>query len=704
MILLIMQQYPVPPWKTAPFIRLLLPLLAGIAAEWYIGIQLWAIITSFSFLGGILILFEFLSIEIRYRLQWLQGLLINLIIATFAMLLVWRSDARNNLHWYGHFYNDSSRLIVHISEPPVEKAKSVKAECVVEAVINNGKLVRATGKIILYLSKDSNTSIPVYGSRVLVSKKLQPIKNSGNPGAFNYERYAAFHQLFHNSFLKKEDWVLLDGKAKNSFRGFIFSMQQYVVKVLHQYIAGSGKELGIAEALLIGYKEDLDKDLVQAYSNAGVVHIIAISGLHLGLIYIMLSWILDRFPVIRKSKFFKVLILLACLWLFALLTGASGSVLRSAVMFTFILIGKNYFRQASVYNSLAGSAFLLLCYDPYLLWDVGFQLSYLALVGIVWLQRPINTIFFIRQKWLAKIWELSSVTLAAQVMTFPACIYYFHQFPNLFFITNLLAVPLSTVILFAEIILISISSLRVPAIYAGKMITYLLWLMNTFITRLNSVSFSVWDGIFSNIYSTWALYGFVIACCSWLLYRHKKLIHASLVCLLLFLLIHLVTGLKTRNRLAVVVYNIPQHQAVDFINGNTFYFEGDSVLRTDGILKNFHLKPGRIYMKLNQEANKLNGLERQGNFFSFHGRTILLIDTSIAYKPIQNRIPVDILLISKNPGLSISGIVAAVKPSMVVFDASNSLWKIAKWKKECEGLILPSFSIPEQGAFVFLID
>lgn len=228
--------------------------------------------------------------------------------------------------------------------------------------------------------------------------------------------------------------------------------------------------MGIAEALLIGHTNDLDKDLVQAYSNTGVVHIIAISGMHLALIYGLLVWLFARIPLVNKSKIAQVVLILCCLWLFSLLTGAASSVLRSAVMFTFIAVGKNLSKQSSIYNSLAASAFVMLCYNPYFLWDVGFQLSYLAVIGIIIFQKSIYKWVYIKNKWVNKIWQLMAVSLPAQVLTFPVCIYYFHQFPNLFLITNIIAVPLSGVILFAEIGLVAFSWVPLLGNYLDKIV------------------------------------------------------------------------------------------------------------------------------------------------------------------------------------------------------------------------------------------
>jgi competence protein ComEC len=357
----------------------------------------------------------------------------------------------------------------------------------------------------------------------------------------------------------------LPGKETGAFQSFIFSLRSYIVQTIKKYIHGSNQETGIAEALLIGYKEDLDKDLVQAYSNAGVVHIIAISGLHLGLIYVMLTKLLNWIPLIRKNKFIKMLLLLGCLWIFSLLTGASASVLRSAVMFTFIVVGKNYFTQSSVYNSLAASAFLLLCYDPYFLWDVGFQLSYLALIGIVGLQQPLNRLLYCKQSWLEKIWSMFTVTLAAQISAFPICLYYFHQFPNLFFITNMLAVPLSTIILFAEIFLIAVSGLNFIAVYTGQLTGFMIRIMNKIITGLNSFPYSVWDNIYANIYTTWALYLFVFGLCGWLIYKSNIAFRIAIFSLFFYTSFHVLAYLKVRKQVSMIVYNIPKCRAIDFI-------------------------------------------------------------------------------------------------------------------------------------------
>ncbi len=699
-----MQPYHIPIWKTAPFCRLVLPLIIGIVLQWYIRFSYNFIICCFVSFSLSFLLLRFLVIEIRYKLKVFQGILLQIVIVCFAIMLTWQKDIRHNNAWFGHYYNDSSALLIRINEPVVEKSKSYKCEGVIESVYQTGKFIPAKGKLLIYFSKDSLSKSIRYGSRLLIRKSLQPIKNSGNPGEFNYERYAAFQQIFQQVYLKSNEVVFLKEDHINYTMSFIFSSQKYIIDVLQKYLPADKNVLGIAEALLIGYKSDLDKDLVQAYSNTGVVHIIAISGLHLGLIYVMLVWIFNRLPYIKRSRFIKVFLILGSLWFFSLLTGASASVLRSAVMFTCIVIGKNFFTQSSIYNSIAASSFLLLCSDPYLLWDVGFQLSYLAVIGIVWLQQAIYRSVYIKNKQLNKLWSMVAVTLAAQVITFPICIYYFHQFPNLFLITNLLAVPLSTIILFTEIFLIAFSWVNIIAVLLGKLISLLIKLMNLIIEKCNDLPFSRLDNIFSTVLSTWILYAFIITTCFWLLYKSKQMFKLTLFFLLAFTILQGVTSFKTHQQSKIIVYNVPGKTAVDFVLGNKYVFYGDSILKQDGLLQNFHLKPSRISMHLDKREQKLNGLQYQDNFWHFFDKKIMIIDTTVFYAQLNNRIKVDVLIISKDPKIDICSITSAIMPSVILFDSSNSLWKIAKWKKECLALALPCFSIPEQGAFVLNID
>jgi competence protein ComEC len=221
--------YNIPLWKSSPFVRLLLPLIAGIVFQWYVQVPTFSTVFFLLISGFIFFLFKVIPIEYRYKLQKFQGIILNCIIFGFAVFISSQKDIRNNTNWFGNYYTDSSALILKINEPPIEKEKSFKAEGVVENIITNGIAKSLKGKLLIYFSKNDSAVIPRYGDKIMISGGLQKIKNSGNPGAFDYGRYMAFQQTFHQVFLKKEDYVLLKEHSENPLYAFIFRKMEKII-------------------------------------------------------------------------------------------------------------------------------------------------------------------------------------------------------------------------------------------------------------------------------------------------------------------------------------------------------------------------------------------------------------------------------------------------------------------------------------------
>ena len=690
----------IPIWKKAPLLRLLLPLLAGILLQWYLSFSLFFIVLGIiSFLVAYLV-FYFLRHAFKYRLSWLQGISLQLIIVACACLLTWQKDSRRKENWFGNYYTSGSHLLLKLQEPVVEKANSFKAEAEVLAVIAGDTAYSSSGKILIYFSKNDTAAALDYGQQIIINQELQAIKSAGNPGSFNYKRYAAFQQIHYTVYLRPQNFIVTGKLEGNAFYKFIYAARAYVLQTIETYVGTDKNITAIAEAMLIGYKENLDRDLLQAYSNTGVVHIIAISGLHLGLIYLMLVFIFDRLPFIKKSVLIKTLLLIACLWLFAILTGASASVLRSAVMFTCVAIGKNFFKQASVYNSLAASAVILLGYNPYLLWDVGFQLSYLAVLGIVWLQPFIYRWVYFKYKALRYVWAMVSVTLAAQIAAFPICMFYFHQFPNMFLFTNLFTVPLAELLLITEIALVAFSWNSFLAGLLGKLVGFIIYIMNGIVNFFNNFSYSVTDNIYATKLSTFLLYALIISICCWFIYRSKKWRMAGLVFSVLFIGFYVQAYFQLQQQQKIIVYNVSKYSAIDFIQKDKYFFIGDSILLEDGLLQNFHLKPSRIAMQLQPLPANLPGIKNNGPFWQIQSKILMLANDNLVNYETPQSFKVDYLILSKNTKINLPEIARKYRPSQVIIDASNSLWKIAQWKKQCEELHLQSFSVSTEGAFV----
>lgn len=691
-----MPVYAVHFWKQVPFFRLLLPFMAGIILQWRFGFSLTSLLTGIVLCGLTGLMLMFLPSALKYRFRWLQGLCIQIMMLVAGACITYKSDIRNNYAWAGNFYTDSAAVVATLQEPLVEKAKSYKALATIDAIKTNNGWQKVRGNMLIYFRKDSTIPSLRYGSEIIFVKPLQRIKNSGNPGAFNYQRYAAFQDIYHQVFLNQNEYVATGNTNINPFNQWLLNIRFNVVNTLKQYIPAE-KEAGVAEALLIGYKDDLDKNLVQAYSNTGVVHIIAISGLHLGLIYLLLVWVFNRFKRRSWVKWVKPVVIICVLWIFSLVAGAAPSILRSAVMFTCIVIGETISRKGTVYNTLAVSAFILLFYNPYFLWDVGFQLSYAAVLSILIFMRPVYNWFYVPNKALNFVWELTSITISAQILTLPFILYHFHQFANLFLITNLVAVPLSTFVLYGELLLIIFSKVPVIAKLVGTVTYYLLAFMNGFIERLNNVSFAITENIQLSLAQAVLLSIFLSFTGYWLLRKSKPALLAAIFSAVFFVGLRSYDIYEKKLQRKIIVYNVPQHEAIDFVNGMSYTFYGDTALLADDFLRNFHLKPARTLYRTHA-ADHDAALQILYPFFQFGGKKILIIDQPFKFSS-PEKIPVDMIVLSKNPRVYIADLLQVFDCKQFVFDASNSMWKINQWKKDCENLHLRHHSTPDNGAF-----
>ena len=685
-------------WRKAPFIRIFISLVAGILAQWHLQLTPlnWSI-TLFVCVGAS-ILFFYTPLVKRFRLGYLNGGLLLISFVAFGALLTWKHDIRNSGNWMGHHYNLSALVVVTLEEKPVEKTKSFKASASISELVEKGKSLPVTGRVIIYFKKDSLLRVLNYGSQLIVRKSLQEIKNSGNPGGFDYKQYCLFQEITHQVYLKHGEYTVLPTTNKKWLPSFLVDVREKVLNILRNNL-GSRKELGLAEALLIGYKDDLDKTLIQSYSNTGVVHIIAISGLHLGLIYWLLVQLFKPLQNRKSMNWLRPVTIISGLWLFSFLAGAQPSILRSAVMFTCIVIGAGIGKKTSIYNSLAFSAFALLCWNPYWLWDVGFQLSYSAVLSIVIFMRPIYNLFYIKNKILDFFWKINSVTIAAQILTLPLSIYHFHQFPVYFLLTNFIAVPLSSIILFGEIFLCAISFTPAVPQLTGELLSLLIRVMNTYVERIEALPLSVWGGLQINMWQAAFLFLFLAGTGYWLLEKKRQGLRTALLSLLCFVALRSYSFSQAIKQQKIIVYNIPQHKAVDFISGRKFFHIGDTDLLTNDFVKNFHLKPSRVLHRVEKVQQRTN-LKLFENCISFSSMKILLIDSTISFNGFFPRETIDLVVVSKNPKLSVSRLHNMFNVKLIVFDGSVALRRLKYWKKDCESLHIPFYDVSEKGAFV----
>ena len=681
-------------WKEAPFIRIIIPFTFGVIAETYVRLTALECLIAMVVPVISLIIFGFTSISRQYSRYWFYGLAVNATVLFVAMLLTFYKKEPG-------VSTDNSlfgTVVATIEEPLSTKEKSYKTIASIQYINVSDSVTTCDGKIIIYIPKVAVKPKLQYGDRIVFNKKLQRIVNTGNPGAFDYRRYCSFQRIYFEVFLKDNEYKILPGKKVNDFKQFLFSTRKRIISILQQYIPGK-EEAGLAEALLIGYKDDLDRNLVQSYSDTGVVHIIAISGLHVGLIFWILDSLLKSFTFFKKRLLLKSLFIIASLWVFSFVAGGTPSVLRSTVMFSFIVLAENISRKISVYNSLAASALILICYNPFWLWDVGFQLSYTAVVSIIVFMKPIYNCIYIKNKILDALWKLHAVTIAAQVLTIPLCLYYFHQFPNYFLIANILAVPLSSLILLGELILCAFSFFPSFAELIGSVLNWLISFMNELIKRIQSLPHSVTENIQLTAIQLGALYIVIIGLGIWMLKERKVALISALTGAMIFAGDRMSSTLRIRNQQKIIVYNIPGHQAMDLISGNKYFFQGDTSCSQDSSLGNFHLKPSRILHQI-KKVNAMPSLLFNDCWILFNSIRIIFIQKPICTNQVKNKLKVDILVLSKNVKISIHEIHKVFECTEIIFDSSNSNSRISKWASECQQLNITCYSVGMKGAFV----
>ncbi|HMO31568.1 MAG TPA: ComEC/Rec2 family competence protein [Lacibacter sp.] len=681
------------PWKTAPFLRLLLPLAAGILVAWYVslpaGSGCWPILAG----TCLSLVSRYVPAYRNYSLRWLGGAGLQLLPFGVGVLLVALQLPQHDPRWLGHRLQADDVVELHLLEPPQERPNTFKVVAEAVALYGTERSVRVSGKLLLYFPKDRFPRHLSYGSVLYTRTAPQPITNAGNPGGFDYQRYALFQGITHQLFLQEGLYHIAPHRSGNAFRAGLFRARSFVLATLQRYIPDPDAA-AIAEALLAGYRDDLDRDLVQAYSNGGVVHIIAISGMHLGLIYVLLLFLLRP---LRHWRFRMVLVV-ALLWIFSLYTGASASVLRAVILFSFLAGGEWLQRRGTVYNSLAASAFLLLCWNPFLLWDVGFQLSYAAVLSIVTFQQPICNLLLVRNPLLDKIWQLNAVTLSAQILTLPLCMYHFHQSPNLFLPANLVAVPLGTLSLYGSLTLLPASLLPPLATTLGGLLSQLLQILNTCILWIDRFVFSVTDGISHHPLQTIALFAVIAAASRWLLHKDAGAVKWMLGSLLVFGVMDVQQAFRQHQQQRLIVYNLPRHQAVDLMLGRRCYFRGDTALLADGFLRNFHLKPSRIRFGVYNQPLQFVPAARPD--WQLQGRQVVLADRHFRPEELQATGVPAVVVLSHNSRIRLSELAQRLRVETVVIDGSNSQRAAERWKRECDSLRLPCHNTREAGAFV----
>jgi competence protein ComEC len=521
-----------------PILRLVLPFIAGIVFNSYFLLPSDIILyigLGLLFTNGVVV-FSKNKLQSWWSISTITGAIIYSTLFFAGVLAYQFSNPTTQQHHITH-KNNYDKLLVRVLTNPEPKPKTFKVIANVEKGFINDTDFISSGKIIMYLSKKGCDSSIRYGDYLLIRNKLKPLPTAIGEDSFNYAKYLAYKNIYYQAFLYGGDYQKANKNKTNPILKFSHSLQKHFNNTLQNSIIDS-TALGVANALIIGEKNLLDDELKTFYANTGTIHILAVSGLHVGAIYLALLFVLGFLPNKQWVKWLKAVALLCGLWLYALVTGLSPSVVRATTMFSFIAFGDAIGRKTNLFNSLVAAALFTLAIDAKALFQVGFQLSYLAVMGIGLFYKPLIGLLTPKTWVFSKAWQLLCVSFAAQLATFPLVLYYFHQFPTFFLLSNLLVVPIAMVSVYLGLMVLATSPIALLSKFLGKVLNILLSTNNHIVEYIEGIPFSFIDGIYIPISVVLLLY--VLIGVSYQYLSTKKALYLMVILLTLMLIIVLI--------------------------------------------------------------------------------------------------------------------------------------------------------------------
>lgn len=678
-------------WETAPFFRILLPMAAGITCAYY-----WS--TAFS-LSTLLIVIT-ASVILYTVLALLKGSSNVFIVARFIFLNIaiffaaWSlrsiSDIRNNDHWFAKSINTSQAYIVRLSDDPVEKERTWKLPVEVLNSITNNKVAVTTGKALLYVYKDEN-ALPLHkGDTILLPNNWQPIKNAGNPFEFNYAAYCAQNNLYCQQFLASKD-IRLIAHADTKDITAIDKAHDWCMQQLARYIKDSST-LGLIQAMLIGDEVNLDPGLRQAYAETGIIHVIAISGSNVTIFFIVISFLLSWIRH-RKYHWIKYIVALPLVWFYILMAGAAPSAMRAAIMFSILALGFAFQKNNNSLNQLFATAVVLLCASPMWLFSLGFQLSFLAVLSLILFYAPVYRLLSVNNIVARALWKTIAASIAAEILVAPLIVYYFHLFPALFIISNVLAFLFMGIVLILGMLVIVFSAIPVIASAIASLTVFIATHFNALVYKLQQLNPASFHFLSLSFAGLLFLYTAIAGIAVFLLKKKKPAIFIALSSLSLLLCLLCIDEWHALHQNRLVVYNINHTNHVELIQGKNY-----SILHTDSTIdqqkKDYTLKPAHTgWHAWHQSVAPNNEIVQLGRY------KVLLLNEEPSFS--DHSFPVDYLVINyKSNNINLSQLQQAFTPRLIILGGNSTRKLIDKYLDAASLAHIPLHAVTRDGAFI----
>ena len=670
-------------FSNIPFFKIAIPFVLGI---------LIALNFSYSSIHFLYISFSFFILLLWYYFQFINSKqkIIYLFLADVFLFILGGSFAINsqtkyNSLFYGNFItnNQAQTFVGVIDDLPIEKEKFYKCSVKLLQVKTNSGYKDIKGQTICYIKKSLCKNVLIAGQTILFKSNISDVTPPLNPNEFDYKNYLNFKNIYHTFFIDSLCYQTIPNQHNlSSIWQLGLELKTKVINTLRQANL-SPDAFAICAALITGYDDEISKTTITAFSKTGTLHVLSVSGLHTGLIILVLNFLFNILDSKKRYKLIRFIIITFSLWFFALLTGFSAPVLRAVIMFNLLGIGALFFRPSSKnqINILLVSAFILLVYNPLYITDIGFLLSYFALFGLLYFQPKISNLWQPSHYTLNLLWQSSSASLAATLSTLPITLYFFHQFPLWFLVCNIIVVPTTFVLLLLAFLLLL--KLNFVSAIINFIMFWLIKFINLF-SQANSsielIDFTPIDVLFLSI---------LIITITLALQKHSfRFTFTSLLIVVAWQLIGIFYSYESKTKSLICIYQLNKYSTVAVKNTHTVL-----VNQLDTSNYNFHIKPHFT------SYNNPNILINNYNFINYKALNLLILNKP-SHFPVVNFKIVTTLLIANNFKLKDDYLQNFTNLNQVVVDGSNTSYSINKIEKLCRKFGYTFYNTKQNGAYI----
>lgn len=694
--------------QVIPVVRLLLPLLLGI---------IFYLNSSFNFAWvkfflPFLFIF-FLGFSVRLNSHWnsrfIAGLLLNILLFFSGVALTHFRDLSADENHFRHYsVNGETFALASIEDGPKTSAKTNKITLIIRKIIpphDHEKKVK--GKILAYLSKEIATDKLIPGRVLLIRFHPEEIMGPRNPGEFNYKRYLSFHGVYHQQYFTKNDLVFINLPNTQKLKSIAWELRRKVLNIL-KGITDNHEDFGVLAALVTGHEEDLTSETLRAYSATGALHVLSVSGMHVGIIFLLLNLLLKHLEKIKNGKLLRLFLSIFILWFYALFTGLSPSVLRACTMFTFLQSGKFYQKTPNSLNTLLSSGLVLLLINPFLATEVGFQLSFCAVGGIIIFYKKIHGMLSPSNWILKQAWSITAVSLAAQLTTFPMGLLYFHQFPNYFLLSNLIIIPLTTIILYAGMLYIMVSPLPWLKIIIGSMSEFLLATLRKIVTAFETLPFAQISGVDFSIFETLIIYAIITFFSFFLVQKKSVNLFVTLTGLFLFSGLETYKMIQQKKASLIAIYSTGKYNSIGFIHQQKIIFLSDPDFLNNENAQRFHCSNHWAQLGINKknyfDLSKSGIIDAEAKFIKsenivlFNGKTILI---NPEFHSASSNPKIDLVILTNKfiPPVSLKKMARDLGNCVFIIGANIPKNTAKNWKKIFEEAGVKQHSIQNDGFY-----